>query len=258
MRRRALMGSVSGIGSVADWEWNGVEVPPNNTYWYKTTDNQIFNIGNPDFLNTITSHTYENGKGVIVVTNSGLSTNRYIFNGKINIKTVIMPENMSSIAANTFENCTNLEDVYIGKASVNSYAFSGCQNMKRFVVSSKNSSYDSRNNCNGLIRKSSNGLVFGWGCTTKIPEGVTQTHGGAYLGITTIKSVEFPTTLTKIGGDTFKNCTNLKELRFNRTNAPTVDSGAFTNVSSGGKLYCPTGSTGYSNIKPSGWSIVYF
>ena len=61
-----------------------------------------------------------------------------------------MPENMSSIAMNTFENCTNLEDVYIGKASVDSYAFSGCQNMKRFVVSSKNSSYDSRNNCNGL------------------------------------------------------------------------------------------------------------
>ena len=258
MRRRALMGSVSGNGSVADWEWNGVEVPPNNTYWYKTVDNQIFNIGNPEFLDAIISHTYENGKGVIVVTNSGLSTNRYIFNGKTNIKTVIMPENMSTIAANTFENCTNLEDVYIGKASVNSYAFSGCQNMKRFVVSSSNSSYDSRNNCNGLIRKSSNGLVFGWGCTTKIPEGVTQTHGGAYLGITTIKSVEFPTTLTKIGGDTFKNCTNLKELRFNRTTAPTVDSGAFTNVSSGGKLYCPTGSTGYSSIKPSGWSIVYF
>lgn len=258
MRRRALMGSVSGNGSAADWEWDGVEVPPNNTYWYKTTDNQIFNIGNPDFLNTITSHTYENGKGVIVVTNSGLSTNRYIFRGKTNIKTVIMPENMSTIAANTFENCTNLEDVYIGKASVDSYAFSGCQNMKRFVVSSKNSSYDSRNNCNGLIRKSSNGLVFGWGCTTKIPEGVTQTHGGAYLGITTIKSVEFPTTLTKIGGDTFKNCTNLKELRFNRTTAPTVDGGSFTNVSSSGKLYCPTGSTGYSSIKPSGWSIVYF
>ena len=258
MRRRALMGSVSGNGSVADWEWDGVEVPPNNTYWYKTTDNQIFNIGNPDFLNAITSHTYENGKGIIIVTNSGLSTNRYIFKGKTNIKSVIMPENMSSIAMNTFENCTNLEDVYIGKASVDSYAFSGCQNMKRFVVSSKNSSYDSRNNCNGLIRKSSNGLVFGWGCTTKIPEGVTQTHGGAYLGITTIKSVEFPTTLTKIGGDTFKNCTNLKELRFNRTTAPTVDSGAFTNVSSSGKLYCPTGSTGYSSIKPSGWSIVYF
>lgn len=258
MRRRALMGSVSGNGSVADWEWNGVEVPPNNTYWYKTVDNQIFNIGNLDFLDAITSHTYENGKGVIVVTNEGLSLNRYIFNGKTNIKTVIMPENMSTIAANTFENCTNLEDVYIGKASVNSYAFSGCQNMKRFVVSSKNSSHDSRNNCNGLIRKSSNGLVFGWGCTTKIPEGVTQTHGGAYLGITTIKSVEFPTTLTKIGGDTFKNCKNLKELRFNRTAAPTVDSGAFTNVSSSGKLYCPTGSTGYSSIKPSGWSIVYF
>lgn len=252
------MGSVSGNGSVADWEWNGVEVPPNNTYWYKTVDNQIFNIGNLDFLDAITSHTYENGKGVIVVTNEGLSLNRYIFNGKTNIKTVIMPENMSTIAANTFENCTNLEDVYIGKASVNSYAFSGCQNMKRFVVSSKNSSHDSRNNCNGLIRKSSNGLVFGWGCTTKIPEGVTQTHGGAYLGITTIKSVEFPTTLTKIGGDTFKNCKNLKELRFNRTAAPTVDSGAFTNVSSSGKLYCPTGSTGYSSIKPSGWSIVYF
>lgn len=258
MRRRALMGSVSGNGSVADWEWNGVEVPPNNTYWYKTTDNQIFNIGNLEFLDAIASHTYENGKGVIVVTNEGLSLNRYIFNGKTNIKTVIMPENMSTIAANTFENCTNLEDVYIGKAYVNSYAFSGCQNMKRFVVSSSNRSYDSRNNCNGLIRKSSNGLVFGWGCTTKIPEGVTQTHGGAYLGITTIKSVEFPTTLTKIGGDTFKNCKNLKELRFNRTAAPTVDSGAFTNVSSSGKLYCPTGSTGYSSIKPSGWSIVYF
>ena len=79
----------------------------------------------------------------------------------------------------------------------------------------------------------------------------TATWRSVFGRITTIKSVEFPTTLTKIGGDAFKDCSNLTELRFNSETAPTVDSGAFTNISSSGKLYCPTGSTGYSSIKPS-------
>lgn len=244
-----------GSTGVADWKWNGVEVPPDNTYWYKTVDDVMLDVSG---LGSITSHTYENGKGVIVIAGNWLSINRYVFSGKTNIKSIIMPENVNEIVSYAFENCTNLEDVRIGKASIGSYSFTGCQNMKRFVVSANNTTHDSRDNCNGLIRKSSDGLVFGWGCTTKLPEGVVQTHGGAYLGITTILSVEFPTTFVKIGGETFKNCKNLKELRFNRTTAPTVDSGAFTNVSSSGKLYCPVGSTGYSNIKPSGWSIVYF
>lgn len=251
MRRRALMGSTG----VADWEWDGVEVPPNNTYWYKTVDDVMLDVSG---LGSIASHTYENGRGVVVISGNWLSINRYVFRGKTNIKSIIMPENVNEIVSYAFENCTNLEDVRIGKASIGAYSFSGCQNMKRFVVSTNNTTHDSRDNCNGLIRKNSDGLVFGWGCTTKLPEGVTQTHGGAYLGITTILSVEFPTTFVKIGGETFKNCKNLRALRFNRTTAPTVDSDAFTNVSSSGKLYCPVGSTGYSAIMPSGWSIVYF
>ena len=255
MRRRALMGSVSGSGSAADWEWDGVEVPPNNTFWYKTVSGEMLSVSK---ITNITSHTCENGKGVIVVSGTP-SLPSSTFENNTDLLCFLTPENISAIGEACFRSCTMLEDVYVGKsASISNYAFSYCQNMKRFVVSSKNSSYDSRDNCNGLIQRSTNGLKFGWGCTTKIPEGVTQLHGGAYLRITTIKSVEFPTTLTKIGGDAFKDCSSLKELRFNRTTAPTVDSGAFTNVSSGGKLYCPTGSTGYSSIKPSGWSIVYF
>ena len=62
MRRRALMGSVSGNGSVADWEWNGVEVPPNNTFWYKTVSGEMLSVSK---ITNITSHTYENGKAFI-------------------------------------------------------------------------------------------------------------------------------------------------------------------------------------------------
>ena len=76
MRRRALMGSVSGNGSVADWEWNGVEVPPNYTYWYKTVSGEMLSVSK---ITNITSHTYENGKGVIVVS-------RYAFVAKLYIR----------------------------------------------------------------------------------------------------------------------------------------------------------------------------
>lgn len=258
---RALSASAIVAGTDEYWEWDGVEVPPNNTYWYKTVDDVMLDDVSVNSLGSgnVTSHTYENGKGVIVISGNWLSIDSHVFSGKTNIKTIIMPENVNEVDSYAFQNCTNLEDVRIGKASIGSYSFSGCQNMKRFVVSANNTSHDSRDNCNGLIRKSSNGLVFGWGCTTKIPEGVVQTHGEAYSGITTIKSVEFPSTFSKLGGSTFKGCSNLKTLRFNRAIAPTIDNNTvFYGVGSGGILYCPTGSTGYSDIKPSGWSIVYF
>ena len=81
----------------------------------------------------------------------------------------------------------------------------------------------------------------------------------AFRGNDSLTSVTFSECQMGIGNYAFKDCSNLRELRFVNTNShvPTVGTGAFSGVRVTGRVYGVSG-LDYSDIMaalPSGWSL---
>lgn len=68
--------------------------------------------------------------------------------------------------------------------------------------------FDSRNNCNAIIERYINRLVIG--CqTTIIPHSVTRIGGNAFDGCSNLKKLDIPNSVTSIDGAAFWGCKNL-------------------------------------------------
>ena len=115
----------------------------------------------------------------------------------------------------------------------NEAVFSWCYNLTTIDVASPNPQYDSRNNCNAIIEKSTNKLIAG--CkNTVIPSNVEIIGNAAFSGCTTLNSVtipngvvileeysfdntglvnlNLPNSLVTIKNNAFKGCTELKTV----------------------------------------------
>ncbi|WP_177216041.1 leucine-rich repeat domain-containing protein [Prevotella sp. tf2-5] len=192
--------SVTSIGGSAFW---------NCSYLATVTfaeDSQLTSIGNNAFNNT------------------GLTS--------INI-----PASVTTIGNNAFRNCSGLATVtfaagsqltsigniafnYTGLTSINipasvtsigNGAFINCSNLEAMTVDGENAVYDSRDNCNAIIEKSSNTLIAGCKNTT-IPDDVTIIRDYAFNGCTGLTSIEIPASVTSIGGYAFYGCTGLTSI----------------------------------------------
>ena len=112
------------------------------------------------------------------------------FGGCIGLTTVNIPSSVKEIGEAPFVECYNLESI---------------------TVASGNKYYDSRGNCNAIIRKSDNMLIQG--CeTTVIPNTVTGIGQYAFDGCQWLKSIHIPNSIKSIGDDAFDSCRNLKDV----------------------------------------------
>ena len=106
--------------------------------------------------------------------------------------------------------------------SIESYVFSGCSSLTSITVDKNNTTYDSRDNCNAIIKTGSNNLIVG--CkSTVIPNSVTSIGNYAFLNCTGLTSITIPNSVTSIGDDAFKDCSSLTSITVNENNT-TYDS----------------------------------
>jgi len=71
--------------------------------------------------------------------------------------------------------------------------------------------YDSRDNCNAIIKKETNTLIQG--CkNTKIPSSVTEIGRYAFDGCSGLTSIEIPSSVTSIGDGAFDGCSGLTSI----------------------------------------------
>ena len=120
---------------------------------------------------------------------------------------------LSSIDDYVFIYCSGLTSITIPNSvtSIGESAFYNCNGLSSIVVKSGNGKYDSRDNCNAIIEKSTNTLIFG--CkSTIIPNSVTSIGNGAFSNCSGLTSITIPSSVTSIGENAFSSCSGLTSI----------------------------------------------
>ena len=120
---------------------------------------------------------------------------------------------VESIGSYAFFCCWNLASLTIPSSVTNVKldAFAACDGLTSIVVDSGNPIYDSRNNCNAIVRTLDNTIVLG--CkTTTIPTSVTTIGVSAFSSIPELFTIKIPDNIIKICEFAFSNCDSLKTV----------------------------------------------
>ncbi|MBR3855139.1 MAG: leucine-rich repeat domain-containing protein, partial [Bacteroidaceae bacterium] len=128
-------------------------------------------------------------------------------------KNTIIPEGVTSIGNDAFYDCDGLTSIEIPSSvtSIGNGAFSNCSGLTSIVVDEENSVYDSRGNCNAIIKTASNTLILG--CkNTIIPSSVTSIGVSAFSSCSGLTSIEIPSSVTSISDGAFSSCTGLTSI----------------------------------------------
>ena len=152
-----------------------------------------------------------NGKTLSVT-----SIGNWAFGSCYGLTSVIIPNSVTSIGSRAFAECSGLTSITIPNSvtsigSYGDYAFYGCSSLTSITVEEGNTVYDSRNNCNAIIKTKSNSIILG--CkNTMIPNSVTRIGSGAFSGCSGLTSITIPNSVTNIDDDAFKNCSGLNSI----------------------------------------------
>ena len=129
------------------------------------------------------------------------------------IKDLVIPNGVTSLWAGAFSGCSELTSITI-PASVNNIAgtpFSGCLNLTMINIDSNNETYESPAGSKSIIEKSTKTLVAG--CENSIiPNGVVSIGTSAFLGCSSLSSIEIPNSVQSIGASSFSGCNNLSSI----------------------------------------------
>ena len=156
-----------------------------------------------------------------------------------NLESIEIPNTITTIGAGAFYHCSSLTSITIPNSvtSIGNSAISGCANLLSVNISSsvksigtnnlkecpmleqiwvdpENTVYDSRENCNALIKTSTNELLMG--CNTSfIPSTVESIADHAFYNFDGLKTITLPASVTKIGYQAFRDCDGLERVAIN-------------------------------------------
>ena len=213
--------SVTSIGEFAFYGCSGltsVTIPNSvtsigNGAFKECSDLTSITIGNG--VTSIDKLTFEGCSGLtsITIPNSVTSIGERAFSSCSNLTSVDIPNSMTSIGNSAFSGCKGLTSITIPNSvtSIGERAFNDCSGLTSITVKSGNTVYDSRNNCNAIIKTASNTLVAG--CkNTVIPNSVTSIGKYAFADCTGLTSITIPNSVTSIDSWAFQGCSGLTSI----------------------------------------------
>ena len=156
------------------------------------------------------------------------------------IKKVSFPSTLTAIGKNAFYRCSDMEYIWIPKSvtNIDDQAFSGCYSAKLIYVEDDNKVYDSRNNCNAIIKTADNELLYG-NPATVIPNTVTSIGVHAFSYCSNLTKMTIPGSVTGIQRAAFYQ-TSLKELYVEAIEPPVCEVSPFLGVNVAEcRLYVP-------------------
>ena len=243
--------NLTAIGSYAFYycyNLNSIEIP-----------NSVINIDSYAF-------SYCSNLASIEIPNSVTTIGGYAFSG-CGLASIEIPNSVTWIRFGAFQSCNSLTLVEIPNSVTNieTNPFNGCTSLCQIIVDSDNTTFDSRGNCNAIIKTSTNTLISG--CkNTVIPNSVTKIEQSAFSGcqgltgsliipnsVTSIghyafsncrglTSLTIPNTVTSIKSYAFSGCRNLGSLNILANNPPVLGNNVFNNVNKSIPVYVPCGS----------------
>ena len=211
-----------------------IVVPANNEIWYTTTTGEVTSANAP--LNTVfgldvVSHTYENGKGILVMSSDITQfTLQGSFANNIDLQTIHLPNTISTIPAGTFHNCPNLEVVILGTGvqTIEDNAFGQSPKLREINLPEGLTTMNQPGLKDGSIKKitipgslKDIDLACFFECLTLesviINEGIEIIYQAAFGSCTALKEVVLPSTLQEILQVAFAQCSSLTSITYNGT-----------------------------------------
>ena len=134
------------------------------------------------------------------------------FNQNWHFTNIEIPNSVTSIEDYAFQGCGNLANIEIPNSvtSIGNLAFSYCHNIESIKVEDGNKVYDSRDNCNAIVKTATNTLIAGCKNTT-FPNSVTSIGFGAFIRYN-LTVIEIPNNITKIENYAITDC-NIENIK---------------------------------------------
>lgn len=189
-------------------------------------DLEVFSISSP----TLTPNMVDiigSGLSNIININIGddvLSIESNAFKGMSSITSLSLNK-VKEIQAKAFNECKGLSALTIPESTISIApgAFLGCNKITSIKVEEENTVYESRN-CNAIIEKNSNTLVFGCKNTDIDNSNITNIGTEAYAG-TNLSSFKMPSNIEVIGNRCFMSCTSLTTIDFTGSELKDIGTG---------------------------------
>lgn len=195
-------------------------------------DNPVYDSrNNCNAIIETASNTLISGCKNTVIPNSVTSIGDYAFANCGTLYFITIPNSVTSIGEFAFARCNVLASITIPNSvtRINGSAFSHCAALGRIVVDAANPVYDSRDNCNAIIKTASNTLIRG--CkNTIIPNSVSKIGRGAYYCCDSLISVTIPNSIAFIDSLAFFGCRELKDVYCFAERVPTTGEYVFQDV----------------------------
>lgn len=204
-----------------------------------------------------------------------INIEEYAF-GHYDFSTIVIPEGVKTIGIDAFNSCDYFTAINIPSTvnNIGEGAFQSCNLLTTITVDSNNTVYDSREDCDCIVRTADNVLLFGSNKNVTIPNTIVTIGTEAFYQCNNITEIDIPDSVITVDSDAFIlcsklvkitlgenvktlnsrcfDCSSLSEIIAKPTTAPilneTVILKVFDDVPENGKVYYPSGSD-YSSWK---------
>ena len=130
--------------------------------------------------------------------------------GNYYLKSITLPEGLQQLGDQAFSGNSALESVSLPSTLrvLGSQVFGQCPCLTSITVAEGNTWYDSRDNCNAVIKTADKELVVG--CqNTVIPDGILTIAPYAFYNSNEMESMPIPASVTRIGEHAFDFCSKM-------------------------------------------------
>lgn len=194
---------------------------PHNTIYYWTTESvekinevlsrafKCYNIDDVELK--VVRNTIKNNIGIIAMDDVINSAN-FIFLGDydfLDVRYIQLPKTFRKGVGIVIS--SNLQELYIDEqiTDIDSYTIlpyvGSVPNLHTIKVNKNNPIYDSRDDCNAIIKTASNTLIVG--CkNTIIPNNINVIGSNAFVGCNTLYNIDIPDSVNYIKNNAFNSC----------------------------------------------------